>query len=744
MRYFYWIFLFFLFLYAGQVAAHHGTVQERVTLTLTDTSLPEGPNPTNWDKNDKSKRTYTRSGAKSWTLTLDLNLDTQHHYYRIHASLDRSDLDGFCANFGDNSYKDLEFLKSDYETKDANGNTTFPYVWDWRGDTELRHVITSANRGAGVPNEIIVRCHDWGAYGTVKVVVERERWNLLGVRFWDEVDTVTRNVPKDENNNGVDANGNPNPPGNGIADSWEGDGSKSHVVGGVTKGGYNPVADDEDVPQGTPVKGDGWPAADEYRGAFLQPTDTTITRLDPSKKDVMICSESALSGYSADNFTYIDAQGNSQQVSIPHHEFATIHESFVKKPWGAVHDTKDPSTLKKKISQDIGWVNFNSRYSDQRAWAIRVTTSTALARGFGDAAIGSPSYKSKARIYTNKIHQYVRQTFDNFQINTKDTTGNYTSEYLAAMDVVIDVTIPHEIGHSLALEHCQHANCLMRPGEEFDYDFDPKTKVLSHDVTVIDGGHDTEYAATRVINDRISFCGTCGEIHPAEEEANTEDNEEDTGGTPTPESPGTPTRSYTLVSSDGIYTAEAGTGHEANFTTSEAYSSVYWYVKTPSDTSSLGTHVKTDTGDSSTTKTAQLSYSFPSGVSGDYVITAYVYPPAGGSVYQTSYTVSVSLPFSPGFSVDATSYSTGDTITGTVTANVPLFGCTLKASPPGSPSDVYYSYFAWGSAWDNTVSVRFTFPENEPLGEWTIWLEASPWSQPNRRVFSQHYTVTVK
>ena len=108
---------------------------------------------------------------------------------------------------------------------------------------------------------------------------------------------------------------------------------------------------------------------------------------------------------------------------------------------------------------------------------------------------------------------------------------------------------------------------------------------------------------------------------------------EDTGGS-----------SYSLVSSDGVYTATAGTGHEANFTTNQAYRYVYWYVKSPSQTG-LGTNVKTDTGDGSTTKTAQLSYSFPSGVSGDYQIMAYVYS-GDNSVYETSYTVTVSLPSS--------------------------------------------------------------------------------------------------
>ena len=45
-----------------------------------------------------------------------------------------------------------------------------------------------------------------------------------------------------------------------------------------------------------------------------------------------------------------------------------------------------------------------------------------------------------------------------------------------------------------------------------------------------------------------------------------------------------PSLSYSLVSSDGVYTATAGTGHEANFTTSRPYSYVYWYVTPPAGT----------------------------------------------------------------------------------------------------------------------------------------------------------------
>ena len=103
----------------------------------------------------------------------------------------------------------------------------------------------------------------------------------------------------------------------------------------------------------------------------------------------------------------------------------------------------------------------------------------------------------------------------------------------------------------------------------------------------------------------------------------------------------TPALSYSLVSSDGVYTATAGTGHEANFTASQAYNSVSWYLKRPSDASAV--YQRIDSGNGSST-TSQFSYSFPSGVSGDYVFKAM--GTIGSTGFEESYTVSVSLPSS--------------------------------------------------------------------------------------------------
>ena len=232
----------------------------------------------------------------------------------------------------------------------------------------------------------------------------------------------------------------------------------------------------------------------------------------------------------------------------------------------------------------------------------------------------------------------------------------------------------------------------------------------------------------------------------------------------TPKGTTSPAISSTLASSDGVYTALAGYGHEANLSTGSPYSKVYWYVKTPSE-SGYGTNVSTEYGDGSKT-TSQLSYSFPSGVSGNYVITAYTY--FTGSIIEPSYTVSVSLPssttttttteapaapsapstFSPIFTVysPSTLYSAGDTLY----ANVSVSGSTSIASGdlyvwmPGSSSDAYISNPFWGGVGQNSVPVSFTFPENASPGEWIFQIVAYPWSSALSSVTSQSYTVTVQ
>ena len=93
-----------------------------------------------------------------------------------------------------------------------------------------------------------------------------------------------------------------------------------------------------------------------------------------------------------------------------------------------------------------------------------------------------------------------------------------------------------------------------------------------------------------------------------------------------------------LSPSGGSYAASPGGAHTASLTLPSAYSSIYWYVKSPSE-SGLGTSVNWVSGDGSSTS-ATFSYTFASDASGDYVITAYTYL-SDNSIVQPSYTVSV-------------------------------------------------------------------------------------------------------
>ena len=97
-------------------------------------------------------------------------------------------------------------------------------------------------------------------------------------------------------------------------------------------------------------------------------------------------------------------------------------------------------------------------------------------------------------------------------------------------------------------------------------------------------------------------------------------------------------------SEPGVYTAFAGGSHTANVSVPSGWTSIYWYLKSPSE-SGLGTSQSSVSNSTGNSTTASYTYSFPSGVSGDYVLTAYT-TLSDNTVVQPSYTVTVSLPTS--------------------------------------------------------------------------------------------------
>ncbi len=498
MRYFY-IFLCVLFLIFSVYGPLFAVTLE---MSATDKSkLPEGPAPSNYPT-DSQGTAYAASMAQTFSFAITGLQPNQ--YYRISAKLTRSNYDGFAANFpadGTNKYKDLAFLRSDYVQK-VNGKTTYPLGWRYKSDTELS--FNNEKLNYALPGGIIVRCYDWGANGTLTVRIERKTGN----KKWVDVtmNPLTHRIPFDAN-------------GNQIADGWESDTTKNWVAS----------ADDENVPNGTPA-GDGWSVYGEYRGLFLNPTDSAITRLNPTAKDVLVCSSAEIASF------------GTGSVGIPHHSWGTVHEDMVNDAWATVR--KNRTQVEPRLNKSIGEVSFNSEgipgyTDDRRAWAIRIDFSSSNPERFGDVPIGSPSYTSKILVYKTAIRGYVIDTFADHGVKYQDSNKKDTQEFTDAVKVVINNTISHEIGHALAIEHCTHAGCVMRDGRNHVYTFDSNTKVLTHDITGIDADHDAQYAARGVIGLNVSNCGTCGDVHTDDEDEDGEDENDDTTTTPTP-APSTP------------------------------------------------------------------------------------------------------------------------------------------------------------------------------------------------------------
>ncbi len=177
---------------------------------------------------------------------------------------------------------------------------------------------------------------------------------------------------------------------------------------------------------------------------------------------------------------------------------------------------------------------------------------------------------------------------------------------------------------------------------------------------------------------------------------------------------------------------------------SSGWTSIYWYLKSPSE-SGLGTSQFYDGTGASTT--ASYTYSFPSGVSGDYVLTAYTYL-SDNTIVQPSYTVSVSLPSS-----STTTTTTSTTASGTLvadTSSLPANGVfLLRLTSTVSFSSVKWYTFSPGNAdesWVGTQNFSPTVSETtytpyigNDAGDYNIRAEITP---TTGAVFNVNCTVT--
>ena len=94
------------------------------------------------------------------------------------------------------------------------------------------------------------------------------------------------------------------------------------------------------------------------------------------------------------------------------------------------------------------------------------------------------------------------------------------------------------------------------------------------------------------------------------------------------------------ASLSGSGSASAGSLYRVSLTTASAYSSVFWYVRSPGG-SGKGSFVTEQFGSSGSTSASLLHQFASSASAGDYVITAKVYNYADMSVYEVSHTVRV-------------------------------------------------------------------------------------------------------
>ncbi len=438
--------------------------------------------------------------------------------------------------------------------------------------------------------KVYVRCYDYGAWGKLKATL----YEKIGENSYRKLDEDIGTAPRDEN-------------GNHIADRWNNDfhpyqwsdeenGQVDHDLtraSGVSDFPYSvpsgmkrqDTVDKETGPTGNTENGDGFTVFEEYRGFMLK--SGTFQRFSPFTKEVGIVINNNMTQY-----------GSGSASSHPP-SFKRFYPGYVSQPFGPVWNNNHG--YRWFISKEIGWINSNSDGIPDTDYVYAVRIQDAGEHpdddSLGIADRSKPNKKSLIYIYMDSIRA-MREGLE---------------EVWTLRDIVNHV-IGHEVGHTVNLAHCPqscvHAlsRCMM----------DPRANTASIG------------AAPRSFH-YIDY-DLAGSVKSPQNEANPG------RGGKKKKKKSNPTRTIYAAS----YAAEAGDSHTAYYSTSSPYSSVYWYVKSPSDTSTHGTNEEIDQGDGSLT-TASFTYTFPTGVSGVYTITAYMYD-SDSSVYEDSYTVSVLLP----------------------------------------------------------------------------------------------------
>ncbi len=527
-------------------------------------------------------------------------VDRPTYGYVIVELTETSAMNGYCTNApmnSDDTTSDLKLLKSDNPGSE----------WSDLGTGVLKYTLPASYTETTLEFTVYVRAYDYGAWGKLKATL----YEKTGENTYKKRGSGIGTVPRDEN-------------GNHIADGWENDfypyvwsdQTNRQVHRGNTKssgvkdypysvpffGDRQNTVDNETGPTGNTENGDGFTVFEEYRGFMTEQYGgygggpAGHTRTSPATKDVFYVISSSMSTYG------IGAGGHPPS-------FTEMHAVCVNEPWTEVWDNTHTGYL--DVSDEVGWINSNSDGIPDTEYvhALRIKNGGLHPQDPGNtfglaAGTHKPYEYSLIYIYVDGIAAEKR------------TNSDFTT--VSVNDLVVNV-ISHEVGHMINLDHCSTA-CLQNH---------PKGCVMDP--------YMSKYALFPPTVDHYPDYDLAGDVKDPKTEAGS--------GRKTAVPPaGTPTEpTRTLAPASGSSkTATAGDSHTANFSASSPYSSVYWYVKSPTDTSANGRTIEIDQGNGSLT-TASFTYTFPSGVSGDYKITSYVYP-SSGSVYEDSYTVSVSIP----------------------------------------------------------------------------------------------------
>ncbi len=624
-----------------------------------------------FDEDDKP----TADPDSSFDFNISFNIPQSTPYCTITVTLTSSNFKGIAANVGDSLKNDLFFDNLDN------------YKWHNVSDdgTTLTYNYSSTN--TAIPKTIKVRCRDYGAHGSIQITANDvnvvttgdplhipidENWNDIA-DGWEKDNGIY--IPKKKKKNG----------------DWDAAEAIAKASADDERGPIDAILLDavgKSVKRTCVNNGDGWSVYDEYRGLFTkiklengEEKPDGYTRLNPNIKDVMYTSHKNVAKHGTGNLPSIDIHA-FMHVDYRLYQKEMKDGKDILNPFTNIYTYQKAPPYKvghiEVVDSRIGRVNYNSNPDGgapsvpgaKSVWSIRIKDNGSdgvrfqkggkpYVKRLGNATPGSPSQYSLAVVLTSNIDVDLNTVWERdvdrlAKQKVKDAKAKHIA---AAKKKLIPFVIGHEVGHCLNITaHCKNPNCIMSEDTEFvffangsfhiikkKYDkkkdkivnvtdgqytvtLDPADLILSHVTNIaVTGQPGTHNNAIDCYFD-IGFMGVADQSS-----SSSSDTSSDTSSA----------LSYSLVPSDGVYTAYAGNTHTANFSTSSPYSFVYWYLKAPSDTAVTGQ--ERDVGDGSLT-TADFTYTFPSGVSGNYVFSVYVYDGDNTTIYEESYTVSVSLP----------------------------------------------------------------------------------------------------